>query len=316
MKLLRTTNKQQNKRFSFLLLTIATTIALHAQEIHPHILVKPTDKQIILEKVNKQPWAKQVLAKMEASVAPYVQRHQTDSEWILSRYLMNRVPGKRYTKFYSEDDGTSLSRYGGDAPFPTVRVSPHKRPPITKDGYSFKMPSLEELVPYDTSMQLQLQSNAPGGGKEWSDPGTFIEGINGKVNELALNAAIIYWLTGKEEYAKFGADILSQWARGAFYQNPIEGACRTGFLSIQTLGDGHYEPMPLIYDFLYDYLRQKKYETSWYETVFEKIASTMTFRGFWNNNWFAAQIIFQRNKNTVKSCLKPLQSSIYFIEDS
>ena len=180
---------------------------------------------------------------------------------------MNRVPGKRYTRFYSDADGTALIGYAGDAPYPTIRVSSHKRPPVTKDGFSYKRPSLEELVPYDTSMRMQLQSNAPGGKKEWVNPQTFVEGVNGQINEIALNAAIIYWLTGREEYARFAGDILTQWARGAFYQSPIEGPCRTGFLSIQTLGDGHYEPMPLIYDFLYDFLREKKYETSWYETV-------------------------------------------------
>jgi hypothetical protein len=279
------------KIFLSFIITIATAAVsfIRAQEVHPHILVKPQDKQTILVKIEKQPWAKSVFDNMARSVQPYVDKHTTDPEWILSRYLMNRVPGKRYTKFYSDKDGTALIGYGGDAPVPTVRVSPHKRSPITKDGYSYKMPALEELVPYDTSMKIFLQSNAPGGKKEWTDPGTFVEGINGKINELALNAAIIYWLTGKEEYARFAADILSQWVRGAYYQNPIEGPCRTGFLSIQTLGDGHYEPMPLIYDFLYNFLREKKYETKWYETVFEKIASTMTFRGYWNNNWFAAQ---------------------------
>ena len=273
----------------FVFIAITASAILHGQEAHPHSLVKPGDKQAILEKIDKQEWAKQVFNKMIGSVATYVERHQKDPEWILSRYLMNRVPGKRYTKFYSDEDGTALTGYDGDAPFPTVRVSPHKRPPITQDGYSYKMPSLEELVPYDTSMKMLLVSNATGGKKEWADPQTFVEGINGKINELALNASIVYWLTGKEEYARFAADILSQWACGASYQNPIEGPCRTGFLSIQTLGDGHYEPMPLIYDFLYNFLREKNYETSWYEGVFEKIATTMTFRGFWNNNWFAAQ---------------------------
>ena len=268
---------------------ISTHGLLYAQDTHPHILVKPETKQFVLQKINQQEWAKRVYDKMVGSVKPYVERHKTDPEWILSRYLMNRVPGKRYTTFYSDSDGTALVAAAGDAPHPTVRVSPHKRPPVTKDGYSYKRPSLEELVPYDTAMKMELQSNAPGGKKEWVNPQTFVEGINGQINELALNAAIVYWLTGQEDYARFAADILTQWARGAFYQSPIEGPCRTGFLSIQTLGDGHYEPMPLIYDFLYDFLRDKKYETSWYETVFEKIASTMTFRGFWNNNWFAAQ---------------------------
>ncbi|MCW3108284.1 MAG: hypothetical protein JWQ09_2790 [Segetibacter sp.] len=219
----------------FLSLLVIDFNSTSAQDIHPHILVKPQDKQAVLEKINRQEWAKKVFDKMMLSVAPYVERHKTDPEWILSRYLMNRAPGKRYTQFFSDEDGTALVRYAGDAPFPTVRVSPHKRPPITKDGYSYKMPSIEELTPYDTSMKMLLQSNAPGGKKEWTDPGTFVEGINGKINNLALDAAIVYWLTGKEEYARFAADILTQWAHGASYQNPIAGPCRTGFLSIQTL---------------------------------------------------------------------------------
>ncbi|WP_170234089.1 heparinase II/III domain-containing protein [Segetibacter aerophilus] len=276
-------------RFLLLFIMVVNAATINAQDSHPHILVKSQDKQAILEKINKQVWAKKVFDRMKSSVDPYVERHKTDPEWILSRYLMNRVPGKRYTQFFSDEDGTALVRYAGDAPFPTIRVSPHKRPPITKDGYSYKAPSIEELTPYDTSKTMLLQSNAPGGKKEWANPQTFVENINGRINNLALDAAIIYWLTGKEEYAKFAADILTQWAHGASYQNPIEGPCRTGFLSIQTLGDGHYEPMPLIYDFLYDFIRAKKYETTWFEPVFEKIAATMTFRGYVNNNWFAAQ---------------------------
>lgn len=260
-----------------------------AQEKHPHILVNEQDKKIILEKISHQPWANEIVKRMEKELMPYVQRHQKDPEWILSRYLMNRATGKHYTEFYSDAEGTALVSYAGNAPFPTVRVAPHKRPPVSKDGYSYKEPTIDELVPYDTSMLMYLQSNAPGGKREWVDPQTFVDNINGAINQLALDASIIYWLTGNESYAKFGADILSQWARGAYFQNPINGPCRTGFLSIQTLGDGSYEPMPLIYDFLFDYLRKNNYETKWYEPVFEKIAHTMTFRGFWANNWYAAQ---------------------------
>ncbi len=264
-------------------------IAATAQGTHPHILANPSDKAIILEKIKQQPWANTIFEEMRQHIQPYADRHQTNPEWILSRYLMNRVPGKRYTQFFSDEEGTQLVRYAGDAPHPTVRVSPHKRPPITRDGFSYKMPAIEELVPYDTSTQMLLQSNKPGAAKEWVNPQSFVDKINGNINQLALDAAILYWLTGNTRYATFAADILSQWARGAFYQQPIEGPCRTGFLSIQTLGDGNHEPMALAYDFLYDYLRQQQYTTSWYETVFEKIAHTMTFRGYWNNNWFAAQ---------------------------
>jgi hypothetical protein len=286
-------NKDTLMRFSLclfiLLLLLIPFSKNYAQKSHPHILVNSQDKIEILNKIDKDLWAKKVFEDMIGEVSPYVERHKIDPEWILSRYLMNRIPGKRYIEFYSDENGTALVNYGGDAPYPTVRVSPHKRPPITKDGYSYRMPKIEELVPYDTSMLMNLQSNAPD--RAWAKvfPQSFVGKLNGEMNKLALNASIIYWLTGKEEYAYFAADLLTQWARGASYQNPIIGPGRTGYLDIQTLGDGNYEALILTYDFLYDFLRQKAYETNYYETVFEKIAHTMTFRGYWNNNWFAAQ---------------------------
>jgi len=260
-----------------------------AQEKHPHILVNTQDRTIILNKINNHAWARTIFNDMENRLRPYVERHQKDPEWILSRYIMNRGKGKQYTEFYSDAEGTALVSYAGNAPFPTVRVAPHKRPPVSKDGYTFRKPRIEELVPYDSSMLMLLQNEGPQGKKEWVSPQTFVDDINGEINQLALDASILYWLSGKEEYAKFGADILSQWARGAYFQNPIHGPCRTGFLSVQTLGDRNYQQLPLVYDFLYDYLRENKYETKWYEPVFEKVAHTMTFRGFWANNWYAAQ---------------------------
>ena len=268
---------------------ISPALAMQLDSDHPHILVNQQDRKAILEKIRNQDWAAKIFTEMKSRLNTYVTRHKKDPEWILSRYLMNRIPGKRYTDFISDADGTQLISYAGDAPFPTVRVAPHKRQPISKDGFTYRQPTVEELVPNDTSMRMLLQVNSPDGRKEWADPQTFVDNINEKINALALDAAIIYWLSGDTSYARFSADILSQWARGAYHQNPIQGPCRTGFLSIQTLGDGSYEAMPLIYDFLYDYLRKNNYETKWYETVFDKIAHTMTFRGFWNNNWFAAQ---------------------------
>jgi len=270
----------------FFLLFICSAVS--AQN-HPHLLVTNDDKVVVLNKIKEQPWAGQILREMKARVALYVDRHQINPDWILSRYLMNRIPGKRYTHFYSDADGTQLARYDGDAPFPTVRVSPHKRIPLTKNGFKYKMPTIEELVPNDTSMLMLLQSTEPGKGKEWVNPQAFVGDINNEINQLVLDASIVYWLTGEEKYAKFAADVLEQWAHGASCQNPIEGACRCGFLDIQTLGDRTTEPMILAYDFLYDFLRQKKYETSYYENVFTKIANTLTFHGYTNNNWFAAE---------------------------
>jgi hypothetical protein len=256
---------------------------------HPHILVRPDDRASVLEKIRTQPWAGKAFEVMRRSVAVHVERHRRDSAWILSRYLMNRVPGRRYTRAISDAEGTAMTGFSGDAPFPTVRVSTHKRGPVAPDGHGYRLPSLEEMVPYDTSRTMLLRRETDAAIRERVDPGAMIDRLNGRINDLALNAAIIYWLTGEEAHARFAADILSQWARGAYHQQPVEGPCRTGFLSIQSIGDGAYEPMPLVYDFLYDWMRKHGYETKWYEPVFQRIAWTMTHRGFWDNNWFAAQ---------------------------
>lgn len=255
---------------------------------NPHILVTNSDKQTVLDKVSQQSWAKSIYSEMQKGVDTYVERHQTDPQWILSRYLMHRVPGKRYTHAYADNAGQRLLRYSGDAPVPTVRVSTYLRSPITKKGTSYRKPTIEELVPNDTS-SLMFLFNPEINQKEWVDPQAYITDINGDINDLALESAILYWLTGQEKYAKFAADILDQWAHGAYYQEPIVGPCRTGFLDMQTLGDQSYRPIILAYDFVKPYMIQKGYEMKWYEVVFEKFAATLAFRGFWNNNWYAAE---------------------------
>src|SRR5690606_12759989 len=191
---------------------------------HPHILVKDVEKSAILEKIAKNEWAESIFNEQYDKVTPYVERHQTEPEWILSRYQMNRAEGKRYTHAYDDGSGHFLVKYSGDAPVPTVRVSTNKRSPVTEHGAPYIRPALEDLIPNDTS-QLMWALNTETNQKELIDPGQFISQINGEINNLALSAAIIYWLKGDERYAKFAADILNQWARGASYQEPIVGAC-------------------------------------------------------------------------------------------
>jgi len=255
---------------------------------NPHILVTDNDKPEVLGKIQKQPWAKSIFAEMQNKVMPYADRHQTNPQWILSRYLMNRVPGKRYTRFFSDNSGQSLIKYAGDAPVPTIRINTYLRTPVTEKGTSYRKPTIEELVPNDTARLMNLY-NPETDKREWIDPQAYITTINGEINDLALNAAIVYWLTGEAKYAHFAADILDQWVKGAYYQEPIIGPCRTGFLEMQTLGDRTYMPLILAYDFLKPYMKQQNYDLHWYEPVFEKFANTLAFRGFWNNNWYAAE---------------------------
>lgn len=270
-----------------LLFSLIAGLFAKAQD-YPHILVNDKDKSLILIKINEQSWATSIYMKLFEKITPYVERHKSEPEWILSRYLMNRVPGERYTQAFSDRAGAKLVNWQGDAPFPTVRVSPHMRSPVTQSGASYSRPELEDLIPYDTAALMYL-TNQETRQKEWINPQSFVGDINGEINNLALQAAIVYWLKGDQAYAKFASDILDQWAKGAYYQLPIDGPCRTGFLDVQTLGDAASRSLILAYDFVQPYMKRNGYDLHYYETVFEKIASTLAFRGFWNNNWYAAE---------------------------
>ena len=272
----------------WLICSLLLASAVHARGRYPHILVSDNDKQRVLDKIRQQSWAGTIFEKMKEEVTPYADRHQTDPQWILSRYLMNRVPGKRYTQFFSDNSGLSLVGYGGDAPVPTIRIPTYLRSPVTKSGTPYRKPSIAELVPDDTS-RVMLLFNPETNRKEWVDPQDDVTSVNSDINRLALDAAIVYWLSGEEKYARFASDILDQWAKGAYCQEPVTGPCRTGFLELQTLGDAAYRSLILAYDFVKPFMDQQGYDLHYYERVFEKFASTMVFRGFWNNNWYAAE---------------------------
>ena len=274
------------KNFALFFIILMLGISSFAQ--NPHILVNDGDKKIILQKIREHAWAGKIFEEMSKTVSPYVERHATDPQWILSRYLMNRIPGKHYTRVFADDSGSRLTNWTGNAPVPTVRVSTYLRAPLTEKGTPYRRPNIDELVPNDTSRVMQCY-NPETGKKDWIDPAEFISSINGEINDLALDAAIVYWLTGDTKYARFAADLLDQWARGVYYQEPIVGPCRTGLLDMQTLGDANHRPLILAYDFVKPYMQQNGYDLQWYETVFEKFASTLAFRGYWNNNWYAAE---------------------------
>lgn len=271
--------------FIALLLSVPSIVKA---EHHPHILVKNSERKAVLQKIEQEPWAKVVFDKTKEQLSFYVEKHLQDPHWILDRYLMNRVPGKRYTDFISDRSGTQLIAYEGDAPVPTVRVSPHKRSPITPEGKAYVLPEIKDLIPGDTSMMMSLL-NPVTQKYQQVDPQAYVGAINGKINELAYESSVLYWLTREEKYAKFAADILNQWVNAVVYQNPIKGPGRTGFLDIQTLGDERAKPLILAYDFLQPYLKQNRYSLENYEKVFEKIAWTLSFRGYTVNNWYAAE---------------------------
>ncbi|GAA5221936.1 heparinase II/III family protein [Membranihabitans marinus] len=255
---------------------------------HPFLLVQDSDRQGVLEKIEKFGWADSIYSKMKTHVDVYVDRHVTDSAWILDRYLMNWQEGRRYTQARTDKDGTAIVSYGGDAPIPTVRYSPHKRVPVSEDGYRYVLPSIEEIPPRYTRFTMALR-HPQTGQRDTVDLQSYVGALQGKINDLARDAAIIYWLTKDEKYAKFAADILYQWGRGASFQDPISGPCRVGFLNTQTLGEGTWVDLIIAYDFVKSYMSKNGYKLSYFQEVFEKISSTLAYRGYVNNNWFGAE---------------------------
>jgi hypothetical protein len=259
------------------------------QRPYPRLLVSDADKAKIVERIEEMAWAASIHKGMTESVTPYVERHQTDPEWILSRYQMNWDTGAHYTRHISDPSGTRLLEWSGNAPYPTVRVTTHKRPPVASDGYRYRLPSLEDIKPYDTDSLWYMQSSGPSG--EWglAEPRLFTGSVNSRINDLAVQSAILYWLTGDEHFARFSSDILFQWARGAYYQDPVEGTGRNGLFCIQSLGDRNYDDLVIAFDFVRHYMEQTGYETRFFQPVFEKLAKTTKLRGFISNNWYAAQ---------------------------
>lgn len=270
---------------SFLLLS---SITVYAQN-HPQILVNNQDKHTVLSKVESQAWAKELYGKMLEKIEPIADRHARQSNWILSRYQMYRVSGKHYTDFYTDNGGTALIKMEGNAPVPTVRGTTHKRPPLDPEGFRFRAPELEEFPVNDTLSEMFLQSTAPSGRWYWTDPQTIVGNINGAINTICLESAIIYWLTGEVKYAKLAGDIIIQWVNGAYHQNAYQGACRDGFFAVQSLSDLAYSTLPLAFDFLYNYLEKNEAPLDKFDAVFERLTQIQLERGFWNNNWFAAQ---------------------------
>ncbi len=266
---------------------LALSLSLCAQE-RPSILVKAGDRKAILEKIEQYDWAKANYDKIRGEIEPYVERHREDPQWILSRYQMNWEEGKHYTHFRVE--GRHLAERSGNAPVPTIKVPSALRSPLDPDGYGYKMPAVDDLLPFDTRDTMYLRSSGPSGKCDWVDPGSLIGSINGMINELAYKAAFIYWLHGEDDYGQFAEDVLLQWGRGAQYNEPVEGSQALGYLTFQTLNDASYRSLPIVYDLIYSRIDNKKEDIQNLQIAFEKLARIQLERGYSGNNWYAAEM--------------------------
>lgn len=259
------------RQITFLLILIVAIPAIQAQKAsgHPRLLVTNTDREAILNKIGNEPWAKASWNNVLEEINPYVDRHVTDPEWIVSRLAMYWKEGERYTQCYIK--GQDWDYGEGNAPIPTVRL-----PGMRKWNDYVNVP-LEDRIPYNETGDMLGISRSSADKTPvkipYKESGHMIRANNMEILKLAEKSAFAYFITQEEKYAKFSADIFWTWILGTYYMNPpLDPRESTngpggyapggimGYYDYEVIHDDRQIPMAATYDFLYGYLNAHPHE--------------------------------------------------------
>ena len=260
---------------------------------HPRYLTTEKEKKETLNLINKEKWAKDVFDGVTSRVEKYSSK---GPEWLTSRLQM-------YWKSHATDvyiRGEYYDHAGGEkAPAPTVMYTGAR-----SHATIYRRPKLEDITPYheDTKGMYLANTSLNGEPLEWvsiSKTGRMIESINSEIMGIARDAAFLWWLTGKEEYASMAASVFDTYMTGIYYRNvPIDlnnGHQQTlvGMSSFEVIHEDIIKSLVPLYDFLYKYLREKKPEKmDIYASAFKKWADNIIANGVPHNNWNLMQARF------------------------
>lgn len=260
---------------------------------HPRYLTTEKEKKETLNLINKEKWAKDVFDGLTSRVEKYSSK---GPEWLTSRLQM-------YWKSHATDvyiRGEYYDHAGGEkAPAPTVMYTGAR-----SHATIYRRPKLEDIIPYheDTKGMYLANTSLNGEPLEWasiSKTGRMIESINSEIMGIARDAAFLWWLTGKEEYASMAASVFDTYMTGIYYRNvPIDlnnGHQQTlvGMSSFEVIHEDIIKSLVPLYDFLYKYLREKKPEKmDIYASAFKKWAENIIANGVPHNNWNLMQARF------------------------
>lgn len=260
---------------------------------HPRYLTTEKEKKATLNLINKEKWAKDVFDGLTSRVEKYSSK---GPEWLTSRLQM-------YWKSHATDvyiRGEYYDHAGGEkAPAPTVMYTGAR-----SHATIYRRPKLEDITPYHEDKKGMYLANTSLNGEplEWasiSKTGRMIESINSEIVGIARDAAFLWWLTGKEEYASMAASVFDTYMTGIYYRNvPIDlnnGHQQTlvGMSSFEVIHEDIIKSLVPLYDFLYKYLREKKPEKmDIYASAFKKWADNIIANGVPHNNWNLMQARF------------------------
>jgi len=260
---------------------------------HPRIYITDDKKEQFTDKIQSVDWAKESYEKLKAGVDPYVDRHQTDPEWIVSRLQM--YWDTHYERVYVK--GSAFSHGTGHAPVPTVKFAGHR-----DTSTDYLMPSLEDTQPYMDEKGIYLQ-NGKKEGKPWewvhpSKTGRMIGPMNERILSHAANAAFLYWYTGEEKYAVFASDIFLTYVKGMYYRREpfaledYGNSHLMGLATFEVILDNMIPPLAVCYDFLHGYLKKHSADMDMIAVVFKRWAEQEILNGVPDNNWNIFQARF------------------------
>jgi Heparinase II/III-like protein len=274
------------QRLTLLLCTILS-ITLTARADHPELLTTNAQRDAIQSKIENSPWAKQAFAALKARVDPYVDRCQSDPQFISSRLFMN------WQTHYTLPIVASSRWVGGEgsAPIPTPRFG-GARDWATK----YKAPDkLEDLKPFNDDHGKVWLFNSETKTSEWADPGLtgrMFETVNERILQTAADAGFIYWLNGDEKYAKYAGEILCTYMNGFSYVQPprLPPGDRSmagiiGVTSFEVIHEDVVTPISVSYDFLYDYLKSHGKDVTIIQTGLKRFANRVIAGGSAEGNW-------------------------------
>jgi len=261
---------------------------------HPEIYVTNEQKESFLLQLEKSKSTSEFISDLKIHVEPFVERHKTDPEWIVSRLQMYWKT--KYTKVFV--NGMDFSHGEGEAPVPTVRFSG------SRDwATDYLRPELEDIKPYmDDERGLYLQNGKKEGSPwEWvkpSETGHIIERINERIVTLAEEAAFLYWLTGEKKYAVFARDIFMKYMEGMYYREaPLtfedhKNKLLMGLQTFEVIHERIAEHLVICYDFLYSFLQEENANLKMIQSVFQKWADQEISYGVPDNNWNLMQALY------------------------
>ncbi|MDR2773587.1 MAG: hypothetical protein LBC19_02385 [Tannerella sp.] len=265
---------------------LALSAAGYAKSVHPRIYVTPDKKDAFTAKLQAVAWAQKSYANLKANVDPYVDRHRTDPEWIVSRLQM--YWDTHYERVYVR--GNEFLYGKGRAPVPTVKFAGHR------DGATdYLMPSLEDTQPYMDEKGMYLQNRKKEGMPwEWVHPsktGRMIGPMNDRILSLAADAAFLYWYAGEEKYAVFASDIFLAYVRGMYYRREpfaledYSNSHLMGLATFEVILDHLIPYLALCFDFMHDYLQAHRADMDMITEVLKRFADQEIMYGVPDNNW-------------------------------